>query len=367
MKSYMLPLVISFLIISLKDVFAQSKATYIEYDCPDFDKNKAGKKWKNSDAKEIKISKISHTIKFNPINLTDRKLDIPTFKQFKNNMTDFTADGEEEFKILVEKMKKYLGANSLGYGVRLQISGSASQIPTSFDFTKPNNNIMPNGSSIKGKTSIQNNKMLALARAIELGKKIKAEFPDIGLDIPSLDQITLGKTAWTIQKQKELNKAVEKKDSVAIATLYEPYQKEQFVMIKTNEYTQVVVQPKTVNSYIITISPAFVETDENGEKYTINEFLVSENTFNKQTGTMTFKNLEERDNYLRSNLKVCFAHKSYNNRNHWFLLTPKESLSLRQNDDFRKVKSLHRDKIYDVKDRDLLEEVLLVEAIKTIQ
>jgi hypothetical protein len=99
----------------------------------------------------------------------------------------------------------------------------------------------------------------------------------------------------------------------------------------------------------------------------INEFLVSENSFNKLTGTITFKNIEERDDYLHSVLKIAIVHKSFNNHDHWFMLTPKESLSLRQTDDYRKVKSLHRDKIYDVKDRDILQELLITEAINAIQ
>jgi hypothetical protein len=239
MKRFLISSLYLFFTFHFLGVLAQTKSAYIEYDCPNFDKNKKdGKKWKNSDEKEIKVSKISRTIKFNPVNLTERKLEIPNFMQFKNNRTDFTASGEEEFKLLVEKTKLFLGANKRGYGIHFQISGCASQIPTSYDYSKPNNNILPDGSSIKGKTSIQNNKMLALSRAIEFGKKIKNEFPDIALDIPTIDQITLGTTPWDIQKQKQLNKAYEKKDTLAIAAIFEPYQKEQFVMVKTNEYTR---------------------------------------------------------------------------------------------------------------------------------
>jgi hypothetical protein len=367
MKRFLISSLYLFLTLHFSSAFSQTKSAYIEYDCPNFDKNKKdGKKWKNSDEKEIKISKVSHTIKFNPVNLTERKLEIPSFMHFKNNQTDFTASGEEEFKSLVEKTKLFLGANKRGYGVQFHISGCASQIPTSFDFTKPNNNILPDGTSIKGKTSIQNNKMLALSRAIEMGKKIKAEFPDIGIEIPTLQQIKLGTTPWNAQKQKQLNKAYEKKDTAAIANLYEPYQKDQYVTVKTNEYTQESVQAKTVFSYLITISPALV-SEQNGQKIVINEFLVSENSFNKLTSAVTFKNTDERDEYLHDVLKVAIVHKSYNNHEHWFMLTPKESLGLRQTDDYRKVKSLHRDKIYDVKDRDILQEVLIKEAINELQ
>ena len=167
----------------------------------------------------------SNTMKFDMVELKDIKLSIPAFKQFKNNKTDFTEDGEKEFKEIVHKIKMFLQTDNKGKNITLKITGSASQIPTSFDPSKPNNNLKPDGSSIPGKTSVENNKLLAKARADELAKKIKHYFPALTIITPSLDEIKLGTEVWTTEHQKMLNKAVAARDRAAMDAIFEPFKK----------------------------------------------------------------------------------------------------------------------------------------------
>jgi hypothetical protein len=346
------------------DSFAQATNN-----CPDFKKAKSireGKKPKEGNAGEVKIQRGTTLIKYDVIKLGDRKLEIPAFKQFKNNMTDFTADGEEEFKRIVEKLRVHLGPNTTGEGVNLEIVGSASQIPTSFDPSKPNNNIHPDGTSIPGKTTIENNKLLALARATELGKKIKAVFPEIVLSIPSLSEIQLGATPWNDNAQKRLNAAVEKKDAKAIDAVYAPYQKEQYVMVRTRDYKTEFIQPEAVHSYYINVSPPLAWMDEGG-KYSTSHFVVSEGIYNKLAINRTFNSVEARDQYLKDELKISIYHKTYAKAEHWFMLTGKESLSFRQKEDYKKIKGLYRDKVFDLKDRQILEDIIIAETLQGIQ
>jgi len=355
-------LIIFVLVMACRNAMAQQ-------DCPDFKKAKSirdAKKPKESHDTEVKLVRGTNTIRFNVIKLDDRKLEIPAFKQFKNNMTDFTADGEEEFKRLVEKLKLHLGPNTTGEGVHLEIIGSASQIPTSFDPSKLNNNILPDGGSLPGKTTIENNKLLALARATELGKKIKSLFPEVVLDIPKLEEIQLGGTPWTDATQKKLNTAVERKDQKAIDAVYAPYQKEQYVMVRTKDYKTQFIQPETLRSCFILLSPPIPWMDEGG-KFAISQFIVSEATYNKIAENKTFGNVEERDNYLKNSLRISVQHKSYLKTEHWFMLTGKEALSFRQKDDFKKVKGLYKDRIFDVKDRQVLEDIIVIETLQGVQ
>ena len=338
-------------------------------DCPDFKKAKAirdGKKPKEGQSADVKLLRGKTMIKFNVIKLGDRKLEIPAFKQFKNNMTDFTADGEEEFKRIVEKLRVHFGPNTTGEGAKLEIIGSASQIPTSFDPSKPNNNIHADGTSLAGKTTIENNKLLALARATELGNKIKRVFPDVELSIPSLSEIELGATPWNDNAQKRLNAAVEKKDAKAIDAVYAPYQKEQYVMVRTRDYKTEFIQPEAVYSAYINISPPIAWMDEGG-KYSISHFVVSEGIYNKIGGNKTFDSVEERDEYLKNNLKINVFHKTYAKAEHWFMLTGKESLSFRQKEDYKKIKGLYRDKVFDLKDRQILEDIIVAETLQGVQ
>ncbi len=338
-------------------------------DCPDFRKAKTvrdGKKPKDDLSKIVRISRGTNVIKFNVIKTTDLKLEIPAFKQFENNMTDFTADGQEEFKKVVEKIRSYLGANTKGEGVELEIIGSASQIPTSFDPSKPNNNIKPDGSSISGKTTVENNKMLALARATELGKKIQAVFPDVTLHIPNIQEIKLGSTAWDENAQNRLNAAVAQKDQKAIDAVHAPFQKEQYVMVRTREYKSEYIQPEAILSYYININPSVFHMDEGG-KYNINRFVVSQTIYDKIGGIRDFESEELRDNYLKNELKINVFHKTYAKEEHWMMLTNKESVSLREKDNYKKIKGLYKSKVFDVKDKAILEKIIVTDILKNLK
>ena len=338
-------------------------------DCPDFRKAKTvrdGKKPREDFSKLVRISRGTNVMKFSVIKMTDLKLEIPAFKQFENNMTDFTADGQEEFKKVVEKIRSYLGANTKGEGVTLEIIGSASQIPTSFDPSKPHNNIKPDGSSIPGKTTVENNKMLALARATELGKKIQAVFPEVTLHVPSLQEIKLGNTVWDENAQTKLNEAVAQKDQKAIESVYAPYQKEQYVMVRTREYKSEYIQPESITSYYININPSVFYMDEGG-KYNINRFVVSQTTYDKIGGIRDFESIEQRDDYLKNELKIHVFHKTYAKEEHWMMLTNKESISLREKDDYKKIKGLYKSRVFDVKDKAILEKIIVTDILKNLK
>ena len=197
-------------------------------------------------------------IEFDIVYFDKSNLDIPTFKQFRNNMTDFTADGEKEFQAIISKIRVYLGDNTDGQGVTLQVWGSASQIPTSFDPTKPNNNIYSDGQSIKGQTTIENNRLLALERAKELAKKIKSVFQSIYIVIPDLGGVQIGDTKWTDSVQKKLDSAYLVGDRELMEQIFAPFQKEQFVKVESDEVFMKAVKPNRVKMYSLTASPKIV-------------------------------------------------------------------------------------------------------------
>ena len=371
--AFCLRLILMLFLVQSQLMFAQAplqtKPTKRPKECPDFIKAKEtrdGKKPKEELGDGAKILRGTNVIKFNVIKLSEKRLDIPAFKQFKNNMTDFTADGEAEFKLVVKKIHDYLGTNTNGAGVTLEVIGSASQIPTSFDPTKPNNNIKPDGSSILGKTTIENNKQLALARATELGKKIKLVFPEIQLKIPTLTEIKLGETPWDALAQKKLNAATVKKDSKAIDAIHEPYQKEQYVMVRSKEYKTEHVQPEALTTHYITVSPP-IKHLENGKELTNARFIVSENIYDKVGGALIYESVAERDLFLFTELKLAVYHPTYLNQEHWMLLTTNEAVHISEPDDYKKVIGFYKDKVFDIKDKLVLEDIIVTEILKSIK
>ena len=210
--------------------------------CPDKSKDRENITGKFKETDELdedegaSIKRHTRSIHFDIIELDEAKLEIPAFKQFKNNMTDFTNDGEEQFKFILNEIRDFLGENTDGKGITLKIIGSASQIPTSFDPSKPNNNINEDGSSKTGLTSIENNRKLAQARAMELARKIKEVFTNITINTPELEEIKLGPTNWDKNAQDRLNDAFLRGDRAGMQTVYEPYQKEQFVLSRISRF-----------------------------------------------------------------------------------------------------------------------------------
>jgi len=95
--------------------------------------------------------------------------------------------------------------------------------------------VNPDGSSIKGQTTIENNIYLAHARAMELAYCIKAIYPLIEVLTPKFEDIELGKTKWDFKTQKALDKAYLAGDHIGKEQVFEPFQKEQYVLVERKD------------------------------------------------------------------------------------------------------------------------------------
>jgi len=302
----------------------------------------------------------STTIKFDMVNLDDIKLNIPAFKQFKNNKTDFTENGEKEFREIVQKTKLFIDTDNQGKAITLKITGSASQIPTSFDPSKPNNNLQPDGGSIAGKTSIENNKQLAKARADELAKKLKHMFPSITVTSPTLQEIRLGEQKWTTENQKMLNKAVAKKDRVGIDAIFEPFQKDQWVMVQSTDRTTKKIQPEALKMYMVSTSPSLTAKIENKTQVVKTIFIVSKNTYDKAGFSKTYGTVAERDRFLKKmNLKIYNWDKDSVQR--WYLITPAEAKAFSLLEYKERVIRMYSEGIADQLDEPILKAHIMAE------
>lgn len=342
------------------------KDKYSKLDCPD-KKDKRKSKLDLPDYETISKANIirsSTTVHFDLVELEDVHLDIPAFKLFKNNMTDFTSDGEHEFMEIVQKINHFLGKNHEGKGVTLKIVGSASQIPTSFDPSKPNNNINPDGSSIAGKTTIINNKKLAKARADELAHKIKNIFPEIKIETPSLEQIEIGKTRWTNEIQKKLNEASLAGDKEAIKEIYEPFQKDQWVKVESKDRTSKTIQPESIKMYMLSTTP-YLKTKINNEEVEIHSvFIVSKKTFDAIGDHKVFKTVQERDHFFKKlGLKIYHENKAGQNR--YFMLNSHEEIkAFHVADKNERIYALYKLGIVDNLDEQMLEEMIIADVKK---
>lgn len=329
--------------------------------CPDKPEKREWDEGKSKDpeeelvADEASIRRASRKIHFDIIQIKQDELEIPAFKQFKNNMTDFTAHGEEQFKEIISKIRDYLGDNTNGKGITLKIIGSASQIPTSYDPSKPNNNINPDGSSIVGQTSIENNRKLAQARALELAKKIKLVFSEIGIKTPSLSEIKLGETPWDEDAQKRLNDAVIRKDEAAKAKVFEPYQKEQFVKVESQSEYIKKIKPKTIEMHIVGVRPLLTYLEDGVEKEII-RFIVSKTLYEKVGGTLQFPSVVERDAYLeKENFKIIQNPKTAT----WYMYhSEEEKNAMLLEEDYDRIFQLFELGVVDEKDKNQLIEII---------
>lgn len=295
------------------------------------------------------------SVHFDVVKLEDVHLDIPAFKQFKNNMTDFTLDGEQEFQSIISKIAIFLGTNHEGKGVSLQITGSASQIPTSFNPEKPNFNINKDGSSIVGQTSIQNNRQLAKARADELAKKIIKVFPSIEIKTPKNEEIEIGETKWTNQTQQALNKAFLKKDKKAMNEVYAPFQKDQWVKVASKERSSKLVKPESLKMYMVSTSPNLKIIIENKEITIRSLFLVSKNTYDFIEDTHLFNTPEARDVFLK-NAKLEVFKEIKNGITRWYLLRgDAEKNAFATQDPNERIVNLYHIGIIDNLDEEILE------------
>jgi hypothetical protein len=349
--------------LTLRDVICKS-CRESKTDCPDKTERKTSNYEGNVTPTNTLTSKANlvrstNSVHFDVIQLEDIHLDIPAFKQFKNNMTDFTADGEHQFQLIIQKIGIYLGTNYAGKGVTLKIMGSASQIPTSFDPDKPNNNINPDGSSIIGKTSIEHNRKLAKARADELAKKIIAVFPSIQIITPKLEEIQLGATKWTKECQLELSKAFKKGDKAAMQKVYEPFQKDQWVKVESKEKTSKTIQPESIRMYMISTTPFLKYQLSNEEIPVKSVFIVSKKTYEMIEENKTFNSIEERDQYLETlGLKIFLEQKGTTNR--WYLLNGLEEINAFKTTNYNeKVYKLYELGIVDNLDEEILEEKII--------
>lgn len=301
------------------------------------------------------IRRSSTSVHFDVVQLEDIHLEIPAFKQFKNNMTDFTADGEHQFQQIITKIAVFLGTNHEGKGVGLKITGSASQIPTSFDPGLPNFNINKDGSSIIGKTSIKNNSKLAKARADELAKKIKAVFPSIEIETPNLADIKIGETKWTWETQQNLNTSVIKKDKLAIKKIYEPFQKDQWVKVESKERSSKSVKPESLKMYMVSTSPSLHKVINNKNAIINSVFIVSKNTYHLIGENLHFNSIEARDDYfLKHKFELFNATK--NGFNRWYLLHGDSEINaFKTSDATERVFNLFEVDIIDALDEEILE------------
>ena len=330
---------------------SKSKRKENEYGKVDYPKDKIEGEPGDDQASIIRKSRV---IEFDIVHVEERKLDIPAFKQFKNNMTDFTRDGEQQFKEIILQIKEYLGDNTDGTGVTLFITGSASQIPTSFDPTKPHNNVNPDGTSVKGETSIENNRLLALARATELAKKIEHVFKNISIVTPKLSEIELGRTQWTHKVQQQLDKAYLAGDQGKMMEIFEPFQKDQFVKVESNETFVKTVQPNSIKMYTLSFVPRLVINGEEIE----GSLVVSQQTFWDIGPNRRFESASERAAYLKE-LGLDVVDTEIGNERRWYVVGLKEEkTALKTKGDYEKLLALYALNMVNEKDRDVLETII---------
>lgn len=304
------------------------------------------------------ILRSTNTLRFDKVELNNIRLNIPAFKQFKNNKTEFTLEGEQQFNLLKIKIKNFLNALAPNKTIQLFITGSASQIPTSYDPSKPNNNLKLDGSSIAGQTSVENNRLLAKARADELAKKLKSEFPVLNIVTPKLEDIKLGELKWSLEHQKELNRLTYKKDKVGIEKLFEPFQKDQWVKVESNEIVSKTIQPEAAKMYMVSTTPPLKTKLEGKDQSVKTIFIVSKATFDKVGQTKTFGTIGERDRFLkRFNLKIFHLDKDSVSR--WYLLAGKPEIEAFNIPDYNlKVEKLYKLGINDIFDQKLIQQAI---------
>lgn len=355
---------------SFMDLF-RNEQKQRELKCPDKRKEKENEKGRFKEPSDeladagASIKRFTRSIHFDIIELEEAHLEIPAFKQFKNNMTDFTRDGEEQFKFIIQEIRSYLGDNTNGNGVTLKIIGSASQIPTSFDPSKPNNNINADGSSISGRTSIANNKKLAQARALELAKKIQLVFKEISIVTPTLEEIELGATAWDAAAQTRLNDAAIRNDEAGIQEVFTPFQKEQYVKVESQESYMKTVKPEAIAMYMVSVRPRIIYDIENGKEKTISSFIVSKATYNKIGGTLRFDSQEERDAYLKSN-KLSKIYDTKHQQKRWFLYGNQEELeALEIEGDYDRIFRMYELGMVDERDKEVLKKIIRHKYLKS--
>ncbi|MFN0049331.1 MAG: hypothetical protein ACKVOU_09430 [Cytophagales bacterium] len=309
-------------------------------------------------ASKANLLRSTNTMRFDKILLNDIKLNVPAFRQFKNNKTDFTIEGDQQFATLAERVRLFLTTDNHGKPFSLKITGSASQIPTSYDPTKPNNNLRADGSSIPGQTNVANNRLLAKARADELAKKLKHLFPILTIYTPNIDEIKLGEQVWTKEMQKKLIILSAKRDKPSIEKLFEPFQKDQWVKVESADVTSKTIQPEAAKMYMVSTTPPLKTKLEGKEQSIKTIFIVSKTTFEKVGSNRTFANIAERDRFLkRFSLKIFHLDKDSLSR--WYLLGGKQEIEAFNSPDYDlKIAKLTKVGINDIADQTRIQKAI---------
>ena len=311
----------------------------------------------------VSIVKNAHEINFDIVHLDETSLQTPVFKQFENNKVDFTNEGEDQLTDFIQHIQSLLGDHTEASQITISIIGSASRIPTSFDPSKPNNNLNPDGSSISGQTSIENNILLAQARAVHLVQNIKKHFPNIKVIEPHVDQITLGETQWTPQLQKELNDAVIKGDSVRVKEIFKPFQKEQYVKVVSNATFVKTVTPEALPVYSVNMYPTIVNWSGDKIEEIDGPIIVSGRTYRILGEHLIFNSEEERDVFLDTRGIELFK-TNIGGRLMWFLVSCKEEKeALNLHNDEAKITEMYRLGMVHHYTKTTLETILVQECL----
>lgn len=310
-----------------------------------------------------RIERRAHLVPFQKTHVEECNLDVPIFKQFENNRVKLTPEGEQELKTFIEHIRHFLDNSKSGTKITLQIEGSASQIPTSFDPTKPNNNLNADGSSITGQTSIENNRKLALARALHMAEKIQKVYPFINVLSPTLTDIKLGETKWTKTHQLNLNKAVIANDQGAIQKVFEPFQKEQFVRVSSNATFIKTTNPKNLMMYAVSTYPKLVHEASDSEERIHGPLIVSKRTYKLIGGNLDFATAEQRDHFFKQK-GIKLKKTTIGDDSVWFLIaTPEEHQALELEDEYQKVAAMYALGIIHHNSYETLESIVMQECI----
>lgn len=314
---------------------------------------------KNIGDKTVKLIPLTSSLRFETIDLETKKLEIPEFKQFKNNRSEFTANGQEQFDRIIQLLYDYLGEGSNGKGATIKIVGSASQIPTSYHPNKPNYGINPDGSSITGQTSVENNIFLAYDRAMTLAYSIKEVFPYLDVLTPELEEIKLGPTKWTMAVREKLYYAKKRGDEEEIKEIYAPYQKEQFVKIESQDVFSRRIKPEILHSFSVAAIPRMTRMVDGKEEMIRSSFVISKETYKLFKHTNKFTNVEAREMFIQDQgLQIISTEINFEKR--WYIVSSAEEINaINIPDDDEKILAMYQVGLLNFKDRELVRNALI--------
>jgi len=117
-----------------------------------------------------------------------QELEVQENDLFKYNRTTVQTD-RESYKKMISDIEEFVEKNPNAQ-FEITVHGNSSQVPTSYDNTKANNNLGDGFKSLPGQATVDNNKMLAQDRSDALLKQVlvdlKSKNPDILKKIKSV-------------------------------------------------------------------------------------------------------------------------------------------------------------------------------------